>query len=178
MTLETPRLLLRPWREDDAETLYRWASDPAVGPAAGWKPHVDVEDSRNVIRNVLSADGTFAVTVKALGDEGVGSVGVFPCDSGEAKGEPEIGYWIARPFWGRGLIPEAVRELQRYIFEETAAPRCWCAHFEGNEKSRRVIQKCGFTHRFSQVTGPWPSDVNPMTHFYVLTREEWEARHG
>ena len=53
--LETNRLLLRPWREDDAEVLYRYASDPEVGPPAGWQPHTSVENSREIIRTVLSA---------------------------------------------------------------------------------------------------------------------------
>jgi len=173
MILETERLLLRPWREEDAEDLYEYAKDPNVGPAAGWNPHVDVEDSRNIIRTVLSKEGTLAVTIKALGDKCVGSVGVFPSDGGEAEGEPEIGYWIAKPFWGQGYIPEAVRELQRYIFEEMGAQRCWCAHFEGNEKSRRVIGKCGFSYRFSIDTGPWPSGGMRPTRFYCITKEEW-----
>lgn len=45
MTLETKRLLLRPWEESDAESCYRYASDPLVGPAAGWPAHTSVEDS-------------------------------------------------------------------------------------------------------------------------------------
>ncbi len=175
MRLETWRLLLRPWREEDAETLYGYARDPDVGPAAGWKPHTSVEDSRNIIRTVLSKEGTFAVTIKALGDESVGSVGVFPTEAEGGKGEPEIGYWIAKPFWGRGYIPEAVRELQRYVFEDLGAVRCWCAHFEGNEKSRRVIEKCGFTYHSARMTGPWPAGGMRQTRFYCLTREDWQA---
>ena len=62
--METERLLLRPWQESDAEALYRWASDPEVGPAAGWSPHTSVEDSRDIIRTVLSEEGTFAVVPK------------------------------------------------------------------------------------------------------------------
>ena len=62
--METERLLLRPWQESDAEALYRWASDPEVGPAAGWSPHTSVENSRDIIRTVLSEEGTFAVVPK------------------------------------------------------------------------------------------------------------------
>jgi len=176
MILETRRLVLRPWREEDAEVLYEYARDPDVGPAAGWKPHVDVEDSRNIIRTVLSKEGTLAVTIKALGDKCVGSVGFFPTDAEGGEGEPEIGYWIGKPFWGQGYIPEAVRELQRYIFEEMGAPRCWCAHFEENGKSRRVIEKCGFTYQYTGESGPWPSGGIRPTLFYRITKEEWECR--
>lgn len=76
--LETSRLILRPWCDSDAQALYRWARDPEVGPSAGWAPHTSVENSREIIRTVLSEEGTFVVLLKG-GDGGpIGSVGVFP----------------------------------------------------------------------------------------------------
>lgn len=101
----------------------------------------------------------------------MGSIGYFPSDGSASKGEPEIGYWIGVPFWGRGYIPEAVKALIARCFSEGAA-RVWCAHFEGNEKSRRVIEKCGFRYRFSE---PWTREgreIQPETLFYSLAREE------
>lgn len=65
MRLETTRLLLRPWQESDAESCYEYAKDPQVGPSAGWPVHTSVENSRETIKNVLSADGTYAVVLKA-----------------------------------------------------------------------------------------------------------------
>ena len=61
MILETNRLILRPWCESDAEDLYTYASDPEVGPLAGWPPHTSVENSREIIRTVLSKPETYAV---------------------------------------------------------------------------------------------------------------------
>lgn len=57
----TDRLILRPWQESDAKSLYRYARDPAIGPVAGWPPHVSVEDSLNIIRTVFAAPETYAV---------------------------------------------------------------------------------------------------------------------
>lgn len=126
--LETSRLILRPWCGSDAQALYRWARDPEVGPSAGWAPHTSVENSREIIRTVLSEEGTFAVLLKG-GDGGpIGSVGVFPTAIPVGKGEPEIGYWIAHPYWGQGLVPEAVEELLRWQFQEMGVQRVWCAH--------------------------------------------------
>ena len=65
--LETKRLILRPWTEADAETLYEYAKDPRVGPAAGWPVHTDVEESRRIIREVLSAPETYAIVLKETG---------------------------------------------------------------------------------------------------------------
>lgn len=64
MNHETQRLILRPWRESDAQALYEYAKDPQVGPAAGWPPHTSVENSRKIIRDVLSAPETYAVVLK------------------------------------------------------------------------------------------------------------------
>ena len=113
--LETERLLLRPWEEKDAAALYEYAKDSRVGPAAGWPPHTSVENSLEIIRGVLSAPETYAVVPKSLG-EPVGSVGIMLPGKGSAPmaaHEAEIGYWIGVPFWGQGLIPEAVRALHK-----------------------------------------------------------------
>ena len=174
MTLETTRLLLRPWCESDAESCYRYASDPLIGPPAGWPVHTSVENSREIIKTVLSKPDTFAVVLKEKPDEAVGSVGVFPTDAPGAEGESEIGYWIGRPFWGRGLIPEAVRELLRYCFEEKGAQRVWCSHYIGNEKSKRVIEKCGFSYELKREMPTLVDNAPRLTLFYALTKEKWE----
>lgn len=173
MILETERLVLRPWRESDAAALYEAARDPLVGPAAGWAVHTSVENSRAVIRSILSAPDTFAVTLKEHPDVPIGSVGIFPTEIEEGKGESEIGYWIARPYWGRGLIPEAVRALLRVCFLERGEKRVWCGHFEGNEKSQRVIEKCGFSHVCNNI---WNDQmgIDHANRCYAITREAWE----
>lgn len=61
MELRTERLILRPWEESDAESLYEYAKDPAVGPIAGWPTHISVENSLEIIRGVLSEKETYAV---------------------------------------------------------------------------------------------------------------------
>ncbi len=146
MILEIERLILRPWEESDAADLFEFASDPAVGPITGWNPHKSVEESLEIIRSVLSVPGTFAVVPKAEG-RAVGSISIMAGSQshlGIPENEAEIGYWIGVPFWGRGLIPEAVRELIRYGFEELGLARIWSGYFDGNEKSKRVQEKCGF----------------------------------
>ena len=109
MELQTKRLLLRAWKESDAEALYKYAQNPNVGPIAGWPPHTSVENSREIIKAVLSAPETYAVVLKETG-EAVGSVGIMTARSEIhsakiADNECEIGYWIGEPYWGQGLIP-------------------------------------------------------------------------
>ena len=125
MHLETERLLLRPWTPEDAESLYKYASDDRVGPIAGWNTHKSVEESRQIIHDVLSAEETYAVVLKET-NEPVGSIGLLIGEKSNLdlpENEGEIGYWIGVPYWGRGLIPEAVNALIRHAFEELSLNR-------------------------------------------------------
>lgn len=199
-TFTTDRLLLRPWTEADAEDLYRYAKDPQVGPAAGWPVHTGVENSREIIKNVLSEPGTYAVCLKEDG-KAIGSIGLTEprCGADEKESDAEmlkekadhtsgadekksekekgleVGFWIGRPFWGRGYIPEAVRCLQAYAFETLGCDVLWCGYYDGNEKSKRTQEKCGFTfhHTEKEVYCPL-MDETRTEHFNRLTKAQWE----
>ena len=176
--METERLLLRPWRWCDAAALFPCAADPEVGPAAGWAPHTSVGNSLEIIKTVLSEPETYAVEDKASG-EPVGSVGLMiGARSGLGLGddEAEIGYWIARPYWGQGLIPEAVRALQAYAFDTLGLRSLRCGYFDGNDKSRRVQEKCGFVYERTRTDVPVPALSETRTeHITRLDRAAWEA---
>ena len=175
--LETPRLWLRPWQETDAQMLYEYAKDPRIGPMCGWEPHTSVDNSREIIRSILSAKGTYAVTPKAIG-HAVGSLGLMRKGEGSADigdTEAEIGYWIGVPFWGQGLIPEAVCEGLRVCFEEMGCTGVWCGYFDGNDRSRRVQEKCGFVYHHTEKDKLWRGRT--MTeHFTYMSRAMWAAR--
>ena len=173
MDLETARLILRPWRETDAESLYEYAKDPRVGPIAGWPVHTSVENSREIIRDVLSAQETYAVCLKGDG-AAVGSIGLMIGKTSHLDlpdDEGEIGYWIGAPFWGRGLIPEACGELIRHAFEDLRLKKLWCGYFDGNGKSKRVQEKCGFVfhHTVRDVEWKLMGDIR-TEHITVLTK--------
>lgn len=177
--IETGRLILRPWKLTDAKELYRYASDPEVGPPAGWKPHQSVRHSRRIIRAVLSKPGVYAVVLKETGKP-IGSVGIMRAGQGSApikEDEAEIGYWIGVPYWGRGLIPEAVHALLHRCFAELNLSGVWCGSFEGNKKSERVQQKCGFRYHHTQNDKLCPQLGEIRTeNFSYLSRAEWEKR--
>lgn len=146
MTLETNRLILRPWRETDAETLYRYASDPEVGPRAGWPPHTSVEESLEVIRTIFHNDRTWAIELKATG-EAIGCIGYFVYGESNipiGPNDAEPGYWMARPYWNQGLCTEALERLIDYCFREKGFRTLWSDCFVDNPASARVMAKCGF----------------------------------
>lgn len=174
--LRTERLILRPWRESDAESLYAYAKDPDVGPAAGWPMHASVENSLEVIQNVLSVPETYAVCLKEDGIA-IGSIGLklgTATDMTDRDDECELGYWIGKPFWGRGLIPEAVGELLRHAFDGLGMRAVWCGYYDGNEKSKRVQEKCGFTyhHTTEGLELPLLGEVR-TGHANLLTKRQW-----
>ena len=146
LVMQTERLLLRPWMDSDAETLYRWASDPELGPRAGWPPHKSVEESLAVIRTIFSGEGMWAVELKETG-EVVGCAGYLPASSSNLKikeNHAEVGYWIARPYWGKGICTEALQKVIDYCFRKKGFSVLWGEYFVDNPASSRVMEKCGF----------------------------------
>lgn len=74
--LETERLVLRPWRIEDAPSLYKYARDPKVGPIAGWPVHTSIEYSIGTIKNVFSNEGIYAIVLKGQ-EEPIGCIGLL-----------------------------------------------------------------------------------------------------
>lgn len=176
MELETERLKLRPWRIEDAPALYKYASDPRVGPIAGWPVHTDIEFSKQVIDDVFSADGTYAIVPKDQ-EEPIGCIGLLigeASDFGIESNEGEIAYWIGVPYWGQGLVPEAIRELMRYSFNDLGLKSLYCGYFEGNEKSVRAQKKCGFKYHSTNVDKPWQLMGDIRTEIITrINKDEW-----
>ena len=144
--METERILFRPWRNNDAETLYKYASDPEVGPRAGWPPHKSVEESLEIIRTLFHSDHMWAIELKETG-EPIGCMGYMVhgesnIDIGE--NDAEVGYWIARPYWNRGICTEALRPLIDYCFNVKGFRTLWADFFPDNPASGKVLEKCGF----------------------------------
>ena len=138
--LETQRLLLRPFREDDAEAMFRnWASDPEVTRYLTWPTHDDPAFTRTLAAQweESSRDPAFyqwAVVPKDLG-EPIGSLSVVRTDASTES--MELGYCLGRAWWGQGLMTEAVRAVVGYLFAEVTArrgkPRLRRGHAQGGD---------------------------------------------
>ena len=177
MKLETDRLILRRWSETDAESLFEYARDPDVGPVAGWPPHKDKAESLDVIRNVLTGVECYAICEKGSG-KAIGSIELKlngHTDMTDKDDECELGYWIGKPFWGRGYMPEAVTELLRHGFETLGMTTIWCGYYDGNDKSKRVQEKVGFLyhHTCNEVPVPLMHEIR-VGHTNYMTRKRWE----
>ncbi len=171
--IETPRLLLRPFTDGDAEAVYAYASHPEVGPPAGWKPHADVAESLEVIHTIFQPSNALAMVLKDSGRL-VGSAGfVDRHEPGLGLPSEEIGYSLARDLWGQGLTTEAVGAIIRYTFTEMDYTALWAEYYEDNLRSRRVMEKCGMTYRFSRKETIPQGTEERMGHYLAITRQEW-----
>ena len=179
MILETERLILRRWEESDAEDLYKYASNPDVGPIAGWPPHQSVEESLDVIKNVLNGKGAYAICLKEDG-KAIGAIELKlngHTDMTEKDDECELGYWLGKPFWDQGLMPEAAREILCHAFADIGMSKVWCGYYEGNAKSKRVQEKVGFKYQWTTEGVDVPLMHEKRTgHVNAMTKEEWLAR--
>lgn len=176
MRLETTRLLLRPWQDTDAAGLYEYAKDDRVGPIAGWPPHTSVENSAEIIRTVFNHPEVYAVELKENG-RAVGCVGILIGSNSNfeiSEQEGEIAYWIGVPYWGKGLIPEAVREVMRHAFETLKLKALWCGYFDNNTQSYIAQSKCGFRHHHTEVNkyNTFLQDYR-TEHISCITYQQW-----
>lgn len=179
MELTTERLILRPWRETDADSLFQYAKDPEVGPVAGWPAHKSVDESRKIIREGLNGAECYAICEKGS-DAAIGAAELKlngHTDMTERDDECELGYWLGKPFWGRGYMPEAAAELIRHGFEELGMTTIWCGYYDGNEKSKRVQEKLGFVyhHTCDEVPVRLLNEVR-IGHTNYMTKEQWLGR--
>ena len=144
--IETHRLSLRPFREEDAQDMYdNWASDPEVTRFLTWPTHTGVEVSRAVLKSWISryADGGYfnwAIEWKEKGAV-IGNISVVRYT--EETESAEIGYCMSRAYWGRGIMPEALRAVTDYLFDTAGVNRVTACHDANNPKSGRVMQKAG-----------------------------------
>lgn len=148
-TLETDRLILRKFRVDDAEQMYRnWASDPEVAKFMTWPPHPDVDCTKSLIAEWISnyADASnynWVIEWKKTGDV-IGNISVPRLE--EAVEGAEVGYCLSRAWWGQGIMPEALRAVITYLIEEVGMNRVAATHDRNNAKSGRVMEKAGMKY--------------------------------
>ena len=147
--IETKRLILRAFTLKDLDDFYEYASVQGVGERAGWAHHKSKQESQEILKRFIAEDKTFAICLKKDGKV-IGSLGVEKYGSEESLTEfngylgREIGYVLAKPCWGKGIMPEAVTAVIEYLFKEVGLDFLICGYYDFNAQSKRVQEKCGF----------------------------------
>ena len=148
VVLTTDRLTLRPWRESDLNDFYEYASVDGVGQMAGWNPHRNVEESKIILSHFIEGKHVFALEYqgKVIGSLGVEEYNEENYPELDALKGREIGYVLSKAYWGQGLMPEAVKAVIDWLFNEVQLDFIIVGHFDRNAQSKRVVEKCGFQY--------------------------------
>ena len=174
--LETERLILRLWQKTDVADLFEYASDARVGPSAGWPVHESIKTSQAILNSFIKENNVYAIVLKSE-NKVVGGLGLHdrkPDESLAHLKQKEIGYVLNPKYWGRGIVPEAVKYVIKHGFEELGLDLIWCGYFSFNEKSRRVVHKCGFNYKFTvNKTLPLLDDKEVEELYYNITKEAY-----
>lgn len=170
--IRTERLILRPFTVGDEGDVWAWASDPEVAEYLTWHPHADRETTRSVMEEHLMKPGVWAIELNAE-DRCVGCLDLRPDPE---NGKASFGYVMNRSYWGRGIMTETLGAVIGYCFSVLGLNRIEATHDARNEKSGRVMAKCGMereglARQEARVKGRFVDRVH-----YGLTRDRWEGR--
>ena len=148
VVLNTERLVLRPWREDDLADFYAYSSEDGVLQMVGVQPYRSIEEAEENLRVFIEGRKIFALEYagRAVGSLGVETYSEETYPELAALRGREIGFMLSKDCWGQGLMPEAVCAVIRWLFEDVRLDFIIAGHFVGNDRSRRVIEKCGFSY--------------------------------
>lgn len=147
--LETSRLILRPFRQGDAELMFKnWASDPAVTYFLTWPTHESVETTKAIVDSWIERYGdpsyyNWAIEYKGFNGP-IGNISVV--HSNDRNEWAEIGYCLGKKWWGKGIMPEALGEVIAYLFDVAGFNRICAYHDYNNPKSGRVMVKAGMKY--------------------------------
>lgn len=174
ITLKTPRLTLRPWRQSDLEDFYEYASVDGVGQMAGWLPHESREKTQMILDGFITGKKTFALEYQG---KVIGSLGI---EYYTEEKHPEfaklqgrsLGYVLSKDYWEQGLMPEAMKAVLEYLFGTVGLDFLTISHFTWNDRSRRVIEKSGFRLLGTDIHETRYGTKEPVM-YYILYRKDW-----
>ena len=147
--LHSERLLLRNIQIDDLEDIFEYSSNPKVGPNAGWKPHETKEETLDIMQAIfLNQETVWGIILKENGKM-VGSIGLVKDDRRDNKKVRMLGYAIGENYWGKGLMTEAARAVIHYGFGELKLDLISAYCYPNNQRSKKVLQKCGFQYQYT-----------------------------
>lgn len=170
--LVTPRLVLRPLEAGDAEAVFAYARDEEVARYVSWRCHRTIDDARQFVQRMLGAyaagrPGTWALEHRAAAVL-IGTAGLANVNFATRVGE--VGYVLARPYWGQGLATEALREIIRFAITELDLERIEGRCHADHIASARVMEKCGMLLERRVEPGPLLADQLPAFRLYAINR--------
>ena len=144
LTIRTPSSILRSWRKEDAPSLVKYADNPKIAGNMrdGFPNPYTISDAEQFLR-MATGDKTALLLAIEIDGEACGGIGVHSFTDIYRK-TAEIGYWLAEPFWGRGIMTTAVKAMVPVAFEHFDIVRLQAGVYSTNPASMRVLEKAGF----------------------------------
>jgi putative acetyltransferase len=171
--LKTDRLLMRRFRLTDLNDFYEYAKDPVVGPNAGWDYHRTRDESLLLLKKFTKSNEIWAIEHVET-SKVIGSIGIHRDRKRENKSARMIGYVINSKYWGKGYATEAAKKIMEYAFDQLDIDLISAYHYSHNDRSKRVIRKCGMTHEgvLKCATVTYDGLVYDE-HCYSITKDEF-----
>lgn len=166
---------LRPWQATDIASLVRYANNWQIAKNMTDKfPHPYTEDAGRAFIAFATSEKPVRIFAIDVDGEAVGGIGIHPQDDIHQM-NAELGYWLAEPFWGRGIVSNAIRQMVDFAFATYRINRVFARPFGTNLASQRVLQKNGFAleGRFKNVLLKKGEYFDELV--YAIRREEWKA---
>ena len=173
--IETERLILRPFRLNDAPAMYEnWARDPEVTKYLTWQPYSGVETADEILsiwtKEYEKKDFyQWAIELKKLGQP-IGSISVV--EMKEKAKVAHIGYALGRNWWRQGIMSEALKAVMDFLFDEVGFNRLESRHDPNNPNSGKVMVKCGMKYECTMRQSDWNNQGICDASWYALLKSE------
>ena len=188
-SLETVRLLVRPFQEEDADAFFACCQNPNLGNNAGWAPHKTIEESREILQNVFIGQENIWAMILKDAQQLIGSIGIVPDPKRENPQVRMLGYWLDEAHWGKGYMTEAVQAILNYGFNELQLSLITANCYPHNKRSQQVLERNGFIYEgvlhqaeltyngniFDHLCYYLPNICQPAPQDYDEILEVWEA---
>ena len=175
-TLETERLLLRKFKDEDLDDLFEYAKLETVGPNAGWTPHPNKEHTQKILNHFVSGDDVWAMVIKAE-NKVIGSIGLHHSTLNNYGLVYELGYVMSTPYEGFGYMTEGVEAIIDHAFINLKLDKIYVGHFLENKRSEKVISKFNFKYLSDEEYASRDYGLK-KSKIYVMTQEDYQILGG
>jgi len=175
-TLETERLLLRKFKDEDLDDLFDYAKLESVGPNAGWTPHPNKEHTQKILNHFVSGDDVWAMVIKAE-NKVIGSIGLHHSTLNSYGLVYELGYVMSTPYEGFGYMTEGVKAILDHAFNNLKLEKVYVGHFLENKRSEKLISKFNFKYLSEEEYASRDYGLK-KSKIYVMTQEDYQTLGG
>ncbi|WP_058487049.1 GNAT family N-acetyltransferase [Defluviitalea phaphyphila] len=169
-TMESNRLILRPFSMKDVQDVFLYASDDIVTKYLTWPSHIDISQTEKVVKEFyMTKSGVFAIELKSE-HKCIGCIELRVCPEHD---KASFGYVLNREYWNKGYMTEALKLILDFAFSRLGLNRIEATHYVGNEGSGRVMQKCGMKYEGKGLQEVKIKGIFHDVVHYAILREDW-----